>query len=93
MTINCVKFQKDVDSVSVSRELLDESRRNGWNIRNWDTTIKNRVVIQAKTKNRVVTYLIALLSAKTFNKHPPLFAENLIIANTVFIRLTALGAY
>ena len=35
----------------------------------------------------------ALLSAKTFNKHPPLFAENLIIANTVFIRLTALGAY
>ena len=83
MTINCVKFEKDVDSVSVSRELLDESRRNGWNIRNWDTTIKNRVVIQAGTKNRVVTYLIALLSAKTFNKHPPLFAENLIIANSL----------
>ena len=83
MTINCVKFENDVDSVSVSRELLDESRRNGWNIRNWDTTIKNRVVIQARTKNRVVTYLIALLSAKTFNKHPPLFAENLIIANSL----------
>ena len=83
MTINCVKFEKDVDSVSVSRELLDESRRNGWNIRNRDTTIKNRVVIQARTKNRVVTYLIALLSAKTFNKHPPLFAENLIIANSL----------
>lgn len=31
-----------------------------------------------------VTYLIALVSAKTFNKHPPLFAENLnlIIANS-----------
>ena len=84
MTINRVKFEKDVDSVSVSRELLDESRRNGWNIRNWDTTIKNRVVIQARTKNRVVTlYIIALLSAKTFNKHPPLFAENLIIANSL----------
>lgn len=83
MTINCVKFEKDLDSVSVSRELLDESRRNGWNIRNRDTTIKNRVVIQARTKNRVVTYLIALLSAKTFNKHPPLFAENLIIANSL----------
>ena len=83
MTINCVKFEKDVDSVSVSRELLDESRRNGWNIRNRDTTIKNRVVIQARTKNRVVTYLIALLSAKTFNEHPPLFAENLIIANSL----------
>ena len=83
MTINCVKFEKDLDSVSVSRELLDESRRNGWNIRNRDTTIKNRVVIQARTKNRVVTYLIASLSAKTFNEHPPLFAENLIIANSL----------